>query len=180
MAAHSAEEMVTFVEQILEEAEKLSIEYPYAVYVPPIGSSACQYTRGVLQHDGKDIPGPCGCLIGQAILRVYPEAQSLLEHVDSIYTIEGVEAVMECVLRHKFSVDAKIEFLNVNTPGTGDDEDDDLLMRRLSALVDLLGAIQVAQDEGIAWRTCVLDVRNDNDLPPGMMLCQSYRVMLDQ
>lgn len=61
-------------EQIIQAVRDLSAEHPDAVY-RATGTGACFYTRG-------DIGGTCGCLIGQALIRVDPAVRSILEWLD--------------------------------------------------------------------------------------------------
>ena len=58
---------------LAKEVIRLADENPYHNYVPPRDSVSCFYTRG---ENG-------GCILGQALLNLYPHLKPLLEEVDS-------------------------------------------------------------------------------------------------
>lgn len=116
---YKTSEIVKSVREIVAERPEVSYLHVY-----------CHYT----QKDASD--GSCGCLMGQAIIKRYPELEEKLKKTDNRACVPGIKYLLIEVLKFEELVG-----------------------------VDWLVRVQALQDSGATWGRCVQLADEKNNLP---------------
>ena len=115
------------VKLLTTEVERLANLYPNAVYKRESVGTSCKYTRGeVINSDNGEVVG-CGCIIGQAILNLYPGLRDQLESVDRFAALSVTDLLY------------RLTYTNAES----------------QADIDYLMEIQNKQDREASWGECI-------------------------
>lgn len=122
-------------ELIADKVRELAEAYPDAIYQPHNGSR-CFYTKGAAMCGNDELVPGAGCIIGRALLEVFPEFEEDLREFDD-FAEQGFNDFCGEFLDNHFDLDAALH------------------TKEQRLWHAWLLEVQIQQDDSVNWRTAI-------------------------